>query len=182
MYDFNNFKQRIIEVEEWLRKEYKVLRTGRATPTLLDSIQVDNYGSRVPLNQVANISVEDARTLHISPWDSSQIKEIEKTITDANFGVGITTDGKSIRVSFPELTADRRIALIKMAKERLEDARKSLRGFREDTWNDIQAQEKNGDMSEDEKFNAKEELQKYVDEANTAMEEVYQKKEKEISE
>ncbi|PCI28020.1 ribosome recycling factor, partial [Candidatus Kaiserbacteria bacterium] len=159
MYDFKILKEKITEGEEWLRKEYQGLRTGRATPTLLDTINVDSYGSKVPLNQVANIGVEDARTLRISPWDASQVKEIEKAITDANLGVGISTDDKGLRVSFPELTADRRTSLIKMAKERLEDARQSLRGFREEIWGEIQTQEQSGEISEDEKFTAKDDLQ-----------------------
>ncbi len=180
MYDFKTIKEKISEGEEWLRKEYQGLRTGRATPTLLDTINVDSYGSKVPLNQVANVGVEDARTLRISPWDASQVKEIEKAITDANLGVGISTDEKGLRISFPELTTDRRDSLIKMAKERLEDSRQSLRGFREEIWSEIQAKEKDGEISEDEKFTAKDDLQKIVDDANSSLEEVYQKKEIEI--
>jgi len=180
MYDFKDLQSKITESEEWLRKEYQSLRTGRATPSILDSIQVDSYGSKVPLNQVANVGVEDARTLRISPWDASQIKEIEKAITNADFGVGIGSDDKGIRISFPELTSERRDSIIRIAKEKLEDARQSLRGAREDTWGDIQAQEKSGDMSEDEKFTAKEELQKHIDAANASLEELFKKKEEEI--
>ncbi len=181
MYDFKELQLKITEGEEWLRKEYQGLRTGRATPTLLDSIQVDSYGSRMPLNQVANIGVEDARTLRIVPWDTSQIKEIEKAINDANFGVGVGVDDKGIRISFPELTSERRDSLIKIAKDKLEDARQSLRGAREDSWGDIQAKEKAGDMSEDEKFGAKDELQKHIDTGNSSLEELFKKKEIEIS-
>ncbi|MBL4644581.1 MAG: ribosome recycling factor [Candidatus Pacebacteria bacterium] len=180
MYDFKELLTKVTEGEEWLRKEYQGLRTGRATPTLLDTIQVESYGSRMPLNQVANIGVEDARTLRITPWDASQIKEIEKAITNANFGVGVAVDDKGIRVSFPELTSERRESIIKMAKEKLEDARQSLRGAREDVWGDIQAQEKSGDISEDEKFTAKDELQKYIDAGNQALEELFKRKETEI--
>jgi len=171
---------KIAEGEEWLRKEYQSLRTGRATPTLLDSIQVDSYGSRVPLNQVANIGAEDARTLRISPWDASQIKDVEKAVTKADLGVGISVDDKGVRISFPELTSERRDSLIKIGKDKLEDARQSLRGAREETWGDIQEREKNGEMSEDEKFAAKDELQKHIDAANNSLEELFKKKEEEI--
>jgi len=181
MYDFKELQSKVEESEEWLRKEYLGLRTGRATPTLLDSVQVESYGSRMPINQVANIGVEDARTLRITPWDSTQIKEIEKAITNANFGVGISTDDKGIRISFPELTSERRESIIKIAKEKLEDARQSLRGAREEVWGDIQKKEKDGEMSEDEKFTSKDELQKFIDEANRSLEELFTKKEKEIS-
>tara|TARA_B100000745_G_scaffold58094_1_gene34426 strand:- start:18393 stop:18941 length:549 start_codon:yes stop_codon:yes gene_type:complete len=180
MYDFSPLQQRIDETQEWLRKEYAGLRTGRATPTLLDSIYVESYGSRVPLNQVANIGVEDARTLRITPWDRAQVKEIEKAITAADFGVGISTDEKGIRVSFPELTSERRDTLIKMAKEKLEAARQSLRGIREEVWSVIQTQEKEGEMSEDEKFRNKDDLQKHIDAANKALEELFSRKEEEI--
>lgn len=182
MYDFKELKERITQAEEWLRKEYQGLRTGRATPALLDGIQVDSYGSRMPINQVSSVGTEDARTLRISPWDVSQIKAIEKAISDANLGVGVSSDDKGIRVSFPELTSERRTSLIKIAKDKLEHSRKSVRLAREETWNDIQAVEKAGDMSEDEKFRYKDELQKHVDAANVVMEELFNKKEKEIQE
>ena len=180
MYDFSEFDQKIRVNEEWLKKEYQGLRTGRATPALLDGVQADSYGSRVPLNQIGSIGVEDARTIRVSPWDTSQIKEIEKAITDANLGVGVSSDEKGVRVSFPELTAERRDTLMKVAKEKLEDARQSVRGAREETWNAIQAQEKEGEISEDEKFRSKEELQKHVDKANKTLEEMYERKEVEI--
>jgi len=180
MYDFKELQQNLAEVQEWLRKEYLGLRTGRATPTLLDSIQVESYGARMPISQTASISVEDARTLRIAPWDASQVKEIEKAITNANLGVGVSSDEKGIRVSFPELTSERRMSLIKIAKDKLEDARKSIRGAREEAWSDIQTQEKDGDMSEDEKFRAKDELQKLIDAANEGLEELFTKKEAEV--
>lgn len=181
MYDFKTLTSELAQVQEWLRKEYQSLRTGRATPALLDGISVESYGARVPLNQVANIGTEDARTLRISPWDASQVKSIEKAITDANLGVGVSSDEKGIRATFPELTSERRETLIKLAKDKLEDARQSIRAHREDVWNDIQAQEKAGDMSEDEKFRFKDELQKHIDEANKALEAVFTSKETEIN-
>lgn len=181
MYDFSQLTAQITEAQEWLRKEYQGLRTGRATPSLLDSIQIESYGSRVPLNQVANIGVEDARTLRISPWDASQVKDIEKAVTAADLGVGVSSDSSGVRISFPELTADRRDTLVKMAKAKLEDARQSVRGIREETWGDIQAQEKAGEMSEDDKFRAKDELQKHIDTGNTALEELFNKKQEEIA-
>lgn len=180
MYDFKPLQQKITEGEEWLRKEYQGLRTGRATPTLLDSIQVESYGSRMPLNQTANVGVEDARSLRVTPWDASQVKEIEKAISNANLGVGVSSDEKGVRITFPELTSERRDSLIKIAKEKLEEARQSIRGAREETWSDIQSQEKAGEISEDEKFRYKDELQKYVDDANKSLEETFNKKEVEI--
>ena len=182
MYDFNALETKIAEIHDWLKGEYMTIRTGRATPSLLDTVQVEAYGSKMPLAQMANVGVEDARTLRVTPFDSSLIKDIERAIVAADFGVGVSAGSDSIRISFPELTGERRQLLIKTAKEKLEDARKSLRGARDDVWNDIQKQEKNGDMSEDEKFTAKEAMEKIVKEAGEAFEASFKKKEAELNE
>ena len=110
-YDFKPFEKRIKEISERLVRELGSVRTGRAAPAILDGIQVESYGTRVPITQVANISVEDARTLRISPWDTAQAKEIEKAITLANLGLSVGSDEKGVRVFFPELTSERRVGL-----------------------------------------------------------------------
>ena len=180
-YDFSSLNKKITDTEEWLKKEFQGIRTGRATPALLDSVQVDSYGSRVPLNQVGSVSVEDARTLRVVPWNQEQIKDIEKAVTDANLGVGIFSDEKGVRVSFPELTSERRQSLIKLSKDKLEEARISLRNERDVVWSDIQRKEKDGEISEDDKFRYKDEMQKLIDEGNKVLEELGDKKEKEIN-
>jgi ribosome recycling factor len=181
-YDFSNLKKKIAETEDWLKKEFSGVRTGRATPALLDNIKVDSYGSRLPLNQVGTVGVEDARTLRVSPWDASQVKEVEKAITVANLGVSVAVDDRGIRVSFPELTSERRESLMKLAKTKVEDAKITLRGARDEVWNDIQRKEKEGEMGEDEKFRSKEDMQKLIDAGNKSFEELLKKKEVEISE
>ena len=118
----------------------------------------------------------------ISPWDASLTKAVEKAISASGLGLSVAVDGVSLRVIFPELTADRRVALLKIAKQKLEDAKTTLRGERERVIKDLDAQEKSGVISEDEKFRYKTELQKMVDEAGRKLEEVFEKKEKEISE
>ncbi len=180
-YDFKPFEKRIAEITDRLGKELSGVRTGRATPAILDGIQIESYGSRMPLNQVANISVEDARTLRIAPWDASVSKEIEKAITVANLGLSIGVDEKGVRVFFPELTSERRTALLKLAKEKIEDFRTALRVARDEVWSDIQKQEREGSMPEDDKFRSKDEMQKRVDAANKAFDEMLERKEKEIS-
>ncbi len=180
-YDFKPFEGRIREITERLTKELGNVRTGRAAPAILDGIQIESYGTRVPLNNVANIAVEDARTLRIAPWDMSQAKEIEKAITVANLGVSVGADEKGVRVFFPELTGERRIALVKLAKERVEEMRIALRAARDEVWTDIQKQEKDGALSEDEKFRSKEEMQKRVDAANANFDAALERKEKEIA-
>ena len=181
MYDFSKFKNEISEVEKWLIKEFSTIRTGMASPALLDSVKVENYGSMMPINQVANISIEDARTLIVTPWDASQVKDVEKAINDADLGVAVSVGGTGIRISFPDLTSERRGLLVKTAKEKLEKARVSLRAEREKVWDDIQKKEKEGEINEDEKFRLKDEMQKIIDEMGNKLEELFKKKESEIS-
>ncbi len=157
------------------------LRTGIASPSILDAVQLEVYGVRMPINQIANIGIEDARVIRITPYDKSQSKEIEKAITIANLGVSVGTDDKGVRVFFPELTGDRRILLIKTSKGKLEDARMNLRGLRDDTWKDIEKKEKEGGMGEDDKFRYKNEMQKIIDESGRNLETLFAKKEKEIN-
>src|SRR3989344_397654 len=107
-YDFKVFDGKTAGAREWLSREYAGLRTGRASPAILDGISVSAYGSMAPLKQVANVGIEDARTLRVSAWDASIVKDIERAITAANLGVGTTADSLGLRVTFPELTAERR--------------------------------------------------------------------------
>ncbi|MCX6820196.1 MAG: ribosome recycling factor [Candidatus Adlerbacteria bacterium] len=180
-YDFKPFDARIKEISEHVVLEMAGIRTGRAAPTILDGVQVESYGTRMPINQVANISIEDARTLRITPWDASQAKEIEKAIVQANLGISVGADEKGVRVFFPELTSERRTTLVKLAKERIEESKTSLRVARDEVWSDIQKKERDGEMPEDDKFRNKDEMQKKVDAANKAFDEVLARKEKEIS-
>src|SRR4051812_23374337 len=127
MYDLNAFKKQAGEKVDWLSQELLGVRTGRASPTLLDGVSIEVYGSRMKLNQVANITVEDARTLYLSPWDREHVKPIEKAITLADLGISVGSDDKGIRVSFPNLTEERRQQLIKLVRGKLEEARIQLR-------------------------------------------------------
>lgn len=181
-YDFKDLKAGIKSTEEWLRSEFSGIRTGRATPALLDSVMVEAYGSLMPINQVGSISVEDARMMRVSPWDMSLAKAVEKAIMLADLGLSLAVDDKGVRIMFPDLTADRRASLVKLAKQKLEDARIAIRSEREKTIKDIEKREKDGEISEDEKFRLKAELQKYIDEAGVALEALFIKKEKEIAE
>lgn len=180
-YNFSNVKARMKEIDEWFRKECSLLRTGRATTAILDSIAVEAYGSRTPIAHVASITMEDARTLRIAPWDKSQVKAIEQAIQKADLGLSTSADDQGIRVIFPELTSERRGQIVKLLKERLEDARISVRKEREEVLSQFKKDEKEGTMSEDDHFRAKEELQKIVDEANRGLEELTAKKEAEIT-
>jgi len=180
-YDFKPFEKKIKDIEEKLGKELGGIRTGRAAPAILDGILVESYGTRVPINQIGSVAVEDARVLRIVPWDMSQAKEIEKAITLANLGLSVGMDERGVRVFFPELTGERRVALVKLAKERVEESRIALRSARDDVWSEIQQLEKDGLMPEDDKFRAKEDMQKRVDAANKSFDEALERKEKEIA-
>lgn len=179
-YDFTKFKKQISGAEEWLKKEYSGIRTGQATPALLDGVKVDSYGAVMTIPQVAAVTTEGPRTLRIVPWDASQVKEIEKAITVANLGVSVGIDDKGLRVNFPELTTDTRTAITRLAKEKLEEGKKQIRIHRDEAMKDLQAREKAGGIGKDEVFRHKGELQKMVDTANTGLEAHYAKKEKEV--
>jgi len=179
-YDFKQFKVHTNDIKEWLKKELASIRTGRASVALLDGVKVNFYGSHTPLAQTASIVSEDARTLRINPYDKTQAKNIEKALVDANLGVSVVMNDAGIRVIFPELTAERREVLVKQAHKKLEEARISIRKERDEVWNDIQKQEKDGKISEDEKFRGKDEMQKIVDETQKQFEQMTQTKESEI--
>lgn len=176
-----DFDVRGKEIVDWLNTEYDGIRTGQATPALLDNIKVESYGSMMPLNQVGTVGVEDARTLRISLWEAGGIPSVEKALREADLGVSVATDSAGLRVIFPELTSDRRVQLLKLAKSKLEDARVSVRSARDEIMKDLDKQQKAGDISEDDKFTQKEEIQKKVDAVNTELEGLYDKKETEVS-
>ena len=179
-YSLSQFKSRAVEVEAWLSREQSGIRTGRATPAILDGVAVESYGSRQPLKAVAAVSIEDAKTLRVSPWDKTQIKAIETALAAANLGLSSATDAAGIRVIFPDLTAERGQMLIKVVKEKLEESRVSLRKEREKMWNEIVDEEKAGKLSEDDKFRGKDDLQELVDECKAKLEAIADKKEQEL--
>ncbi len=179
-YDFNSFKKQLAGTDEWLKKEFSQIRTGQASPQILDGVKVEIFGAPMSIKELASVTIEGARSLRISPWDKSQTKEIEKAITVANLGLSIVVDDQGLRVMFPELTADRRKDIAKMAKDKLEDAKKQVRGHRDAVIKDLQNKEKEGGYGKDEIFRLKNETQKLVDEANKKLDDHYSRKEKEI--
>ncbi len=179
-YNFAPLKKNLQSTEEWLSKEFSTIRTSRANPSILDSVRVEAYGADSPISQVAGITNEDPRTIRITPWDQSLVKSIEKAITLANLGLSVAVDDRGVRVSFPELTSDRRQEIVKMAKEKLEQAKIQVRKHRDEVNADIDKKEKEGGMGEDDKFRFKTEVQKLVDEANKKLQSMMEKKEKEI--
>lgn len=180
-FDFTKLKNNIKETEEWLSRELSGIRTGRASVALLDSVKPEVYGARTPIQQIGSLTVEDARSIRIIPWDKTNSKAVEKAITEADLGVSVSVDDQGLRVSFPELTAERRTMLAKLAGDKCEQARITLRGHRTDAMKELEASEKEGGMGEDELRRLKEELQKHIDEGQRALERTLEKKQEEIS-
>ena len=179
-YDFNPFKKQLAGAEEWLKKEFQQIRTGQASPAVLDTVKVEIFGAPMAIKELASVMIEGARTLRIAPWDTKQSKDIEKAITIANLGLSVVTDDQGLRVMFPELTADRRKEIAKLAKDKLEEAKKQVRSHRDVVVKDLQAKEKSGAMGKDDAFRGGKDAQKLVDDANKRLEDAYVKKEKEL--
>ena len=162
-----------------LRHELASLRAGRASVSLLDRVQVEYYGAMTPVNQLANISTPDARTLIIQPWDKSSIGAIEKAILKSDLGLTPSNDGTVIRITIPALTEERRNDLVKMTKKYGEEAKVAVRNIRRDANDDIKKLEK-GTISEDESRGHQEEIQKLTDKFTAEVDKVLAAKEKEI--
>jgi ribosome recycling factor len=142
-------KERMHKAVVHLQEEFSAVRTGRATPALVDKLKVDYYGTEVPLQQIAGFSVPEPRVLVISPYDKSAIKGIEKAIQGSDLGVNPSNDGAIIRLSFPELTQERRKDLVKVVKQRAEESRVAIRNVRRDIRKELEAQERDGELSRD---------------------------------
>ena len=179
-YTFTKLEKGIRETEEWLSRELQGIRAGRAAPALLDSVRPEAYGAQTPLAQLASVTVEDARTIRIIPWDKSIVKTIEKAIVEADLGISVGIDDQGLRISFPELSAERRTLLIKLAGEKLETARVTLRSHRTDALKELDAAKAEGGIGDDEVDRFKKEIQKKIDAANTAFEALEKKKETEV--
>ena len=141
---------------------------------------MDYYGTRTPIKQIANVTIPEARQILIQPWDKGAMQPVETAIRESDLGFNPGNDGNVIRITLPQLTEDRRRELVKSLNSRAEDSRISIRATREEIWKEIQELEKSGDIGEDDKFAGKDELQKAVDEYNTKIEDLREKKEKEI--
>jgi ribosome recycling factor len=167
---------------ESIRNELAKLRSGKATPTLLDNITVAYYGTTTPLRQVANVSAPEPRLLVIQPWEKSLLGEIEKAILKSDLGLNPTNDGIVIRIPIPQLTEERRHSLVKLAKKIGEDGKIAIRNIRRDANEQLKKAEKNHDISEDEKHRALEDIQTVTDDYSKKIDEILSLKEKEIME
>jgi ribosome recycling factor len=167
---------------EVLKKELASIRTGRATPALIEHIKVDYAGVPTPLNQMAGISAPQARLLVIQPWDRSTIRNIEKAILKSDLGLNPVNDGNVIRLNIPPLTEERRQELTKIVRKRIEDSRIAIRNLRREAMNELKGLEKNKDISQDEHKRALDQLQKLTDNFIADTEKIGQDKEAELTE
>ena len=174
-------KEKFNKVIEFLKHDISGLRTGRATPALVEDIVVEAYGVKQPLKAVASIFVQDAKTLAISPWDRTIISAVESGLRNSNLGINPVNDGKLIRLPLPELNQERRQELIKVLHQKLESSRVSVRKIREEVRTEIEEMEKEKLISEDEKFKQLDELEKIVKDFNEKIKEVGEEKETEIN-
>jgi ribosome recycling factor len=180
MYNFTELKSELTKIEEWLKTGYSQISTGRANPALLDGVSVESYGTYQPIKNIASIATEDVRTMMITPWDKGVVKDIERALAASGLPLSVSSDGVGIRVSIPQLTTENKSSLVKLCKEKLEDARVSVRLERQKIDKDIDAREKAGDYAEDAKKRSKDELQKLIDTTNKNLEAIFTDKEKAI--
>lgn len=164
------------------REELAVIRTGRASPKLVERLDVEYYGSKVPLNQIASISVPEARIMVISPYDRTALSAIEKAILGSDLGINPSNDGTLIRLSFPPLTQDRRKDLIKLVKERAEDGKVAVRNIRRHAKDEMEHRQKEGEISEDDLRRLEKDLQRVTDRGVADIDEIVAAKEQELRE
>ena len=175
-----NFQDNVSKAIEKLRHELGRLRTGRANAAFVDGVQVNYYGTKTPLKQIANISTPDARTIQIQPWEAPLCKEVEKAILEANLGFTPNSDGKVVRISLPPMTEERRIELAKQVKKIGEEAKVGVRHARQEANNEVKQSQKDKEISEDDSKKKQDEIQKETDKFIKQVDEIVSKKTEEV--
>ncbi len=178
--DYTNIKEKMEKTISVLEENLSEVRAGRANPAILNKVRIDYYGTPTPINQIAGISVPEARLIVIQPWDLSALKDIEKAILAADIGLNPNNDGKVIRLNFPELTEERRKELVKDIKRTAEESKVAIRSIRRDGIDEFKAKQKNSEITEDDLKNAETEIQKITDSYIAEIDNILAKKEKEI--
>ena len=178
--EFNSYEEKMDKTLNNLKKEYLGLRTGRASASLLEPVSVDAYGAKVPINQIANISVPESRLITVQVWDETLIQSIEKAIRNAELGLNPMIEGNNIRVPIPELSQERRVEIVKVASKYSEEAKITVRNIRRDAMDKIKDEEKQKAISKDDSFQFSEKIQKLTDKYIEKIENTFQDKEKDI--
>lgn len=175
-----NLKDRMQQVADKLSLNLRGLRTGKANSALVENIMVEYYGSKVPLKQMANITIPDPNLIAIQPWDVNSLGDIELAIRNSEIGINPSSDGRSIRLSLPPMTAQRREELIRMVHKMAEEARVILRNLREEAWKEVKKLESQKQITKDDHYRAEKELNKLIDDYNLKINKLIEDKEKEI--
>jgi ribosome recycling factor len=178
----DKIKPELEKVVSFLDREMAKIRTSRATPALVEDVVVDCFGQKFPLKQLAAISIPEPKQILIQPWDRSYIESITQALEKTGVGASPIVDKDTVRINLPPLTADYRSSLLRVISEKQEEARRTVRHWREEAWEEIQKKTKTGEIREDDKFRAKDELQELVDEYNEKIEEIGERKKKEVTE
>ena len=178
--DYTNLKEKMEKAINTYNERLSEIRAGRANPAILNKVRIDYYGTQTPINQVAAVSIPEARLIVIQPWDASVLKEIEKAILASDIGINPNNDGKVIRLTFPELTEERRKEIVKDAKKMAEEAKVAVRSIRRDGIEMAKAEQKEGNITEDYLKQAENEIQKLTDKAVEEIDKILENKEKEI--
>ena len=178
--ELNHIEEKMNKTISVLQEDFSEVRAGRANPAILNKIRVDYYGTPTPINQVAGISVPEARLIVIQPWDISLLKEIEKEILKAEIGINPNNDGKVIRLAFPELNEERRKELVKEIKKTAEESKVSIRSIRREAIDEAKKMQKDNQMTEDELKGAEDKIQKLTDSKTAEIDKILAEKEKEI--
>lgn len=177
---FAKTKEKMEKCLTALERDYAAVRAGRANPAVLDKVMVDYYGVPTPINQMAAVSVPEARLLVIQPWDASTLRDIEKAINTADIGINPQNDGKVIRLTFPQLTEEHRKTLQKDISKRGEEAKVAIRNVRRDAMDDVKKLKKDNEITEDEQKDAEKKLQDITDDYVKQVETITKKKEEEV--
>ena len=178
--DFKHIEEKMDKTISVLQENFAEVRAGRANPAILNKIKVDYYGTPTPINQVAGISVPEARLIVIQPWDASLLKEIEKEILKAEIGINPNNDGKVIRLAFPELNEERRKEIVKDIKKMAEESKVSIRSVRREGIDEAKKAQKDSEITEDELKSAEDQIQKLTDSKIAEIDKVLAEKEKEV--
>jgi len=175
-----NMEQKIEEVINKLKNEFRNIHTGRANSALVENIIVSYYGTNSPIKQLASINIPESNLIAITPWDINSLGDIENAIRNSDTGFNPVNDGKSLRIALPALTEERRNELAKLISNLSEEAKVVVRTLRQEVWNSVKDDEKKGELTEDDRYDAEEELNKLVKKYNEKIEELSEKKEQEI--
>ena len=178
--DYTSLKEKMEKTISVYNEKLTEVRAGRANPAILNKVKIDYYGTPTPINQVAGVSVPEARLIVIQPWDASVLKEIEKAILASDIGINPNNDGKVIRLAFPELNEERRKELAKDVRKMAEDAKVAVRSIRREGMDTAKQEQKDGEMTEDELKQAENEIQKITDKSIEEIDKILETKEKEI--